>query len=174
MVNCIYNQPYVFVAHRTWMELVQLFNKGRKSERLDYRNTVGETPLHAAIVNACFDIAELLIAKGADVNAKDEYGETPLYIAAHSDKDIAELLIAKGADVNARTKRGDTPLFSTALFVHKDKAIAELLIAKGADVNAENKDGETPLYIAAREGHKEVANLLIAKGADVNAKTEDN
>ena len=106
---------------------------------------------------------EALIAKGADVNAQNNYGETPLFNAKN--KEIAELLIAKGADVNSRTIIGWTPLFNA-----KNKEIAELLIAKGADVNAKEKDGTTPLSNAASSDSKEVAELLIAKGADVNAK----
>jgi ankyrin repeat protein len=57
------------------------------------------------------EIVELLIAKGADVNAKSEYETTPLHPAAYmGQKEIVELLIAKGADVNAMDDFGDTPL----------------------------------------------------------------
>jgi ankyrin repeat protein len=57
------------------------------------------------------EIAELLIAKGADVNAKGDDGSTPLHSAAWYDrKEVAELLIANGADVNAKDDGGDTPL----------------------------------------------------------------
>ena len=57
------------------------------------------TPLHEA---ANKEVAELLIAAGADINAKASWGRTPLHDAARRGrKEIAELLIAKGADVNA-------------------------------------------------------------------------
>ena len=68
----------------------------------------GSTPLHIA---ATKEVVELLIAKDADVNAKDKYDMTPLHPAAgRGHKEVVELLIAGGADVNARDEDGDTPL----------------------------------------------------------------
>ncbi|MEW6358100.1 MAG: ankyrin repeat domain-containing protein [Planctomycetota bacterium] len=66
--------------------------------------TLDMTPLHLAIDEVRQDIARLLIASGADVNARDRTGSTPLHFAAKTcQKQIAELLIRNGADVNART-----------------------------------------------------------------------
>jgi ankyrin repeat protein len=73
--------------------------------------TGGETPLHWAARFGQSQVAELLIAEGADVNAKNVVGQTPLHLATGaSHKEIIELLIAEGAEVNAKTKRGETPL----------------------------------------------------------------
>ena len=75
--------------------------------------SMGMTPLHHATFGGHKEIAELLIAKGADVNAKFDKisGGTPLHIAADKGhKEIAELLIAAGADVNAKDKGGESPL----------------------------------------------------------------
>ncbi len=117
------------------------------------------------------------IDDGADINTKDDGGQTPLHFAADSGhREIAELLIAKGADVNAKDGGlvpplhfESTPLHSAVGGNHKE--VAELLIAKGADVNAKGVlDGNTPLHWAAWNGHTEVAEFLIEKGAHVNAK----
>jgi cytohesin len=74
--------------------------------------STGETPLHAAIAERHGDVAELLIDKGADVNARNMSQLTPLHflgVYMHAPK-LAELLIQKGADVNAREQAGHTPL----------------------------------------------------------------
>ena len=56
-------------------------------------------------------LAELLLTHGAEVNEKDDTGETPLHKASYRvHKDVVELLLAHGADVNAKTKADETPL----------------------------------------------------------------
>jgi ankyrin repeat protein len=101
--------------------------------------TKGGTPLHWV---ATKEIAELLIAEGAEVKAKDGQGGTPLHWAAWNGyKEVAELLIANGADVHAQIVEYDNtiPLHYAAHQGHKE--IAELLIAEGADVNAKDEGG---------------------------------
>ena len=124
-------------------------------------------------------MTELLIAKGADVNAKNEDSWTSLHFAAEghkSKKEIAKLLIDKGADVNAKGKYEETPLHQAAFWAKSE--IAELLIAKGADVNAKyNKklyfkknqttlyiNYQTPLDMANSSRETEIADLLRKHG----------
>ncbi|HEY9301636.1 MAG TPA: ankyrin repeat domain-containing protein [Phormidium sp.] len=120
------------------------------------------------------EVAELLIAKGADVNAKGVYGWTPLHLAAVSDRiKVAQTLIAKGADINAWGEAQFEPcnmMCTTPLFFARSPEMAKLLIAKGADVNAKNKNGLTPLHTARS---KAIAKILLAAGAKINIK-EDN
>ena len=112
------------------------------------------------------------LADGVDVNAKDDWGKTPLHSTAEMRrKEIAELLIANGADVNAKDSWGITPLhYATA---NDQKETVELLIAEGAEVNVKDKYDGTPLHSATANDHKEIAELLISKGADVNAKNDE-
>jgi ankyrin repeat protein len=82
---------------------------------------------------ACSDVAELLLGKGAEVNAKNQDGITPLYMAARSgNKYVTKLLLAHGADVNARVNKGMTPL-SEALIgpLAFRKEVSELLRQHG-------------------------------------------
>ena len=115
------------------------------------------------------EVAELLIAKGVDVNAKGTHGATPLHIAAMFDRiKVAQTLIAKGADINAWT--GSQYFNRTPLFFARSPEMAKLLIAKGADVNAKNKNGLTPLHTARS---KAIAQILLSAGAKVNIKEEN-
>ena len=114
------------------------------------------------------EIVELLIAKGADVNMRDDSGQTPLLNATSGGhKEIIELFIAEGADVNAKGYDGMTPLHVAALYGRKE--IAELFIAKGADVNAFSEPNPllrsgTPLDLAIMRKHPEIPDLLRKHG----------
>lgn len=135
------------------------------------RGSVNDDLLKAAELGGIEDVSRLL-ADGADVNATNVYGNTPLQAAASlGHKSIAELLIAKGADVNAKDSDGDTPLHDAVTGGRKD--IAELLIAKGGNVNTRNKRGVAPLHIAAKLGVEPIASLLIRNGTGVDAKDND-
>ena len=121
-------------------------------------------PLHDAIEARDLEKVKELIAKGADVNAKNCDDAAPLHFAIGwgFENDVVELLIAKGADVNAKTKDGITPLRMTAFLGLQ--ATAEFLIAKGADVNAKDKYGITSLQEARRR-----QTLIMATSGDCRA-----
>ena len=94
------------------------------------QNRMSWSPLHTAIQNRRQVVIEPLIAKGADVNAKDNRGQTPLHIAVDTgQKDAVELLIAKGADVNVMSG-GNNAL--TLAKRRRNTEIVELLLKHGA------------------------------------------
>ena len=104
------------------------------------------------------------LQKGTGVDARDEYGRTPLMWGAE-DLDVVRHLVEKGADVNARDELGETPLMKAAWVGQLD--VVKFLVEKGADVNAKSDGGETPLMRALR--NMDVVKFLVEKGADVNA-----
>ena len=123
-----------------------------------YLSNKEETPLHSAIRYGNKEIAELLIANHADINARNRNdanrgmcGETPLHIAIrYGKKEIAELLLANHhANVNTRNRDDDTPLL-TAMSLHVPPDIIadiiNLLLRHSADPNARSR-GLTPLEI---------------------------
>jgi len=115
-----------------------------------------------AAVQACLE-------QGVDVNARDQWGRTALYLAAEKGhKEVVELLLEHGADVNAKDTRNRTALLYPAEKGHKE--VVELLLEHGADVNAKDNWDCTPLHSAAEEGHKDIVELLITEGANVNAR----
>jgi ankyrin repeat protein len=137
------------------------------AQGVDSRDTAnGYTPLDLALFAFSHkDVVNLLLAKGADVNAKSSVGATPLFWAVlRNQMDDAQLLVAKGADVNSADTYGDT-LLDCALHLNFDK-MAAFLVDKGADVNAEDQSGHRPLTYALGETDSHtMADLLRKHGA---------
>jgi hypothetical protein len=113
-----------------------------------------------------------LLRRGANPNARDEYGLCPLHYAPWNRRaEVARVLLEHGADVNARAL-SMTPLHRAATFGNVE--VARVLLEYGADVNAKDKKGWTPLHIAATDGHVGVVELLLERGADPSIKNEED
>lgn len=135
-----------------------------------------DTPLHLAARFGREDLAERLIAAGANVEAQNELDERPLHVAAtYGRASIARLLLAGGAAVDARGAGGKTALHAAAFGVSQPAdvdariGVAKLLLAAGADVNARQPgSGFMPLRYAQSvgSGNAAMAELLLSHGAD--------
>ena len=114
----------------------------------------------------------VLLAKGANIEAKDDFDCTALIRAAENGHTkVVKLLLSKGANIEAKDNEGSTALMDAAFYGHADTV--KLLLEKGANIEAKDNFGETPLMYAAKGGHevhKGIVKFLIEKGADLNAK----
>lgn len=105
--------------------------------------------LTVACAHSLEPIAHRLIAKGANVNAVNESGSTPLLQASRAMPSVVDELLKHGADPNVASKLGNTPLLMACKYLNEE--IALQLIDAGADVNAANTKGHTSLSICDSE-----------------------
>lgn len=184
---------------------------------LDVRDPDGTSALLFAIINAHYDVASMLVQKGANPNLADNAGMTPLYAAVDmhtlastfgrpdlppaavaGSVDAVRMLLAAGADPNARLSsrilkrvynagdaklgEGATPFMRAAR--GGDVAVMRLLLAAGADPAVTQKNGNTPMLLAASLASERDANnplrggeaealaaleICLQQGLDVNA-----
>ena len=150
----------------------------------------GWTPLHSAAsypiegINQDRSVGaiKLLVENGADVNARSDYGITPLHQAVRFPPDgkVIEILLERGADVDASDVKGNTPLHIAVSQQHPDRDVIDLLFIKGADVNAYTWDGSTPLHIVVDYFSRPelyiiepLIESLLNHGADITAHNND-
>jgi uncharacterized protein len=111
------------------------------------------------------------LAGGADLEARDPKGWTPLMFASiRGYEQLAELLLDAGADVNARAHDGSTPLIAAATMGELE--IARALLKRGADPLLENSAGASALVKAKQYGHAELVRLIETAG-NKTAQPED-
>ncbi|XP_077867367.1 uncharacterized protein LOC102807626 [Saccoglossus kowalevskii] len=126
-----------------------------------------DTPLHGAAQEGYTSMVELLLAKGANVNAANNDQNTPLHIAVLSGHtSTVEKLLHTGANVNAVNKYTyKTPLHYAA--GKDDNKSIEALLSKGAKVEVVDKDNKTPLHYAVEKGDNKSVKALLSAGAKV-------
>jgi ankyrin repeat protein len=150
-------------------EIVRIFLRAGMSSDVKRDDT---TVLMEAARRAHSEIAIELINAGADINAQDSYGATPLIFAGISGaSEVMVTLIRKGANVNAKDYMGRTALIEVLTSENEHKpGIIQSLIDAGADVNARANFGNTAFMMAANSPY---AKAMIDAGADVNAKNDE-
>ena len=117
-----------------------------------------------------------LLNKGADINFRDENGNTALfYGAVQGDEDILKILIEYGADINIKNNYGMDPLFYCLFYSSSNNKVKTMkkLIEYGADVNSKYDNGNNLLVNSACKGKIKIVKLLISKGASINVKDKN-
>ena len=135
------------------------------------------------------DLIDLLISRGAEINARTQTHETPLHLACkYGDVDNIRALLTRGADANCIDGDGRTPLHILAANVgyslytfQSYPAISRLLYEHGANVDAQDQVGDTPLHFLAKRdsfmtdkaqwaAYQAVFQRLVEHGAKSNAQ----
>jgi ankyrin repeat protein len=156
--------------------------------KMDDRDRAGRTALHYAVIDAPVDLdhtaalsdpalkaenhrkivafilanSRRLIDAGADVDARDDVGSTPLHFAAKGEsEDVVRLLVDSGADVNAVNSRGETPLNNAVSNTTPARLpIVRLLREYGADPTVPAHDGFSALKFVERYGQPDLRELF--------------
>jgi ankyrin repeat protein len=160
-----------------------------------YEHSLNQTPLHRAARGRSHVLGTLL-AQGAEIDAVDAEGNSPLRIAVLSGHLRAANILAKAgakqdifcaaglgnvtllarfldedsAEANARMPGGETPLHCAA--ATGELTSAKLLLARGAAIDPQENsvwggEGQTPLHVASMRGHLRMCRLLVESGADL-------
>ncbi len=147
------------------LQVVVTFTPLSIKEELEKNWHGEELALEEEIAQRHIEVIRLLLAAGADVNARGVTGFSPLMSGVLlCDIRVLEALIEAGADVNARSDEGITALMLASLA--GKASTVRILIDAGADVNAKMfKSNETALTAAMSNRHIEVIRMLIAAGA---------
>ena len=174
-----------------FLSFLTILSSSEQQTLLDYiRRTLLTTPtlvqerytneytlLHGIAGQRCLTIVELLLHLGADPNARDQWGHTPLYLVGNNTSyetqgaAIVRVLVQSGAHVNAQEQlRHCTALHMAAR--RENVPIAEALLDCGADIEARDKQGETPLHRAVKCGKANMVAFLLSRGADIHATSK--
>ena len=137
------------------------------SSEVNQRDKRGGTPVHYAAALGGAETLRGLLEKGADVNAVNAFGATPLMFAVNEPAKAA-LLVMHGANVNAHSKMGRTALLLAAASDGSSQTV-RLLLERGAEIAICDEMKVTPLLAATAANDTLTIRMLIERGADVNA-----
>lgn len=172
------------LSEKDWVEIQEeiarrLIEAGAGLNVLDsYRGTVLTKAISQSPQPLSTETIKALIAEGANVNAPDATGVTPLMAAAARDsQQLVPMLLAAGAkaSINAKAKGGQTALlYATASWGNRDLRLERIktLIAAGAKINEADEVGQTPLMLAAKTGDLDAVQALLHAGAIASSEVK--
>ncbi|XP_051546305.1 ankyrin repeat domain-containing protein 27-like isoform X3 [Myxocyprinus asiaticus] len=131
------------------------------------RDDRGYTPLHFVAICGQSRLIDLLVSKGAVVNATDYHALTPLHLSCQKGyQGVTLLLLHYKANTDAQDNNGNTPLHLACMYGHEDcvKGLVYFDL-HSCRLNVQNDKGDTPLHIAARWGYEGIIEVLLENGA---------
>ncbi len=179
--NQLFKELLIYIKSVDYEAVEQIL----KSDILDINepDSQGETALHHAIRVGSNEIVNILLKKGAQVEARDDFKATPLYLAAyHNYLDGAKALISSIEDPTKRTEyvncadNKNITSLHVAIFNENGYELINLLLKNGANPNAvamgfydiEGQNDLTPLHLAVLLGDLEAVTILVSYNADLN------
>jgi ankyrin repeat protein len=151
------------VLNNDCLYVINYLNEGGDLFFLDEKK---ENLLHKATRNHHYEVIDMLIRLGINVNAINIHHETPLHQAVRfKNSEAVELLVLSNANVNAINKKKQTPLHLAVITGKLD--IIDTLLTKGAKVNYPDEIGMKAIHYAAKNGKQEVIRQLINAGASI-------
>ena len=116
------------------------------------------------------NLLEGLIEEGADLDVRDEQGNTPLHAASQAGQErMVELLLAAGARTYLFSDGGTTALIASSLLGYE--GIVERLLDQDAELGLSTPKGVTALMAASQEGHEDIVKLVLERGASIDSTT---
>jgi ankyrin repeat domain-containing protein 50 len=165
--RCIAQQALLERLHLLHREFERLrsFHDAQKVSKYG----TGANLLYTVSFHGYYEIVQIVLEKGADVNAQGgEYGNALQAASLQGHDQIVQRLLKKGADVNAKGGEYGNALQAASGAGHNQ--IVQQLLEKKADINAQGGVYGNALQAASKNGHKAVVALLLEKGVDVNAQ----
>uniref|UniRef100_A0A8C6TUZ4 Ankyrin repeat domain 27 (VPS9 domain) n=1 Tax=Neogobius melanostomus TaxID=47308 RepID=A0A8C6TUZ4_9GOBI len=131
------------------------------------RDDRGYTPLHVAAICGQAQLIDLLVKKGAPVNATDYHALTPLHLACQKGyQGVSLLLLHYKANPNAQDNNGNTPLHLACMYGHEDCVKALVYFdCHSCRLDVQNDKGDTALHMASRWGYEGIIQVLLENGA---------
>lgn len=170
---CVFDALYTAVRDRvlaatrlynvTWLAVVDLVNAHDALAATAVTRVDGATLLHAAAREGRVDYCGLLAARGADIDADDDTGRSPLFYAAR----VGALAVVRwlvrdcGAQVEKRDAENRSAVFCAC--EEGRLRVVQFLVECGAEVGGVDYEGDTPLALAERGGHEAVVQWLTAR-----------
>lgn len=141
---------------------------------INFKDNDDNTALNYACLRGELVMVKALVERGADVNSKGAYNNTPLHNACinYNNVDIVTILLDNGAKIDEKKFDGRTPLDDACYNAHLEVAL--LLMDRGADINLKNGYDQTLLHRASFNGPVDLVKILIDRGIDIHSKDKQN